>query len=79
MTSTEIAAQEALSGIRQSLQVDGYDLEVTGFESAVLRVGVRALDGACEDCLVPPSAMETMIKAAMPSDIRVERVELTYP
>lgn len=69
-------AATALADLRKGLQADGYDLKVETFDDARLHVGILALDGACEDCLVPSHVMEVMIKAAVPS---AEHVELTYP
>lgn len=77
MSSDDAAsAVKALADLRKGLQADGYDLRVETFDNARLQVGILALDGSCEDCLVPHHVMEVMIKAAVPS---AEQVELTYP
>lgn len=79
MTDNLRLAQDALGGIRESLQADGYDIEVAGLKGSTLSVTIRALEGACADCLVPASVMEGIIMSVVSPATAVDRVELTYP
>lgn len=68
----------ALAGIAGALGADGYALEVD--EAAdTLSLTIVALDGACEECLVPPAIMAPMMSAALDGRYPPEQIRLTYP
>lgn len=69
----------ALTGLREGLQADGYDLVVEDHADDLLALRVVALDNACEDCLVPKDLMESVILDALPDDLGVRQVSLRYP
>jgi Fe-S cluster biogenesis protein NfuA len=69
---------EALEGISEALRLDGYDLQVTGVADT-LDVRIVALDGACEDCLVPAGAMAQTISGALRGSFRPEQITIAYP
>jgi Fe-S cluster biogenesis protein NfuA len=70
--------QDQLRSFRESLQADGYDLCVDGLESGRLYVTIVALEGACEECLVPPPIMERILLDQV-SSLGIFGVDLTYP
>lgn len=67
-----------LSGVRETLQADGYDLQVDGLEGGQLTLTIVALDGACEECLVPKEIMQRVIANNL-DDPSVASIELRYP
>lgn len=69
----------ALDPIAEGLRYDGYDLKVLGLEREVLRVEILAGNEACEECLVSRELMGTIILGNLPSNMAVERVDVTYP
>lgn len=64
-----------LSGVRATLEADGYGLEVSEGE----RVDVRITAGpdACADCLVPEPIMREVLARAL--EVPSDRIDLTYP
>lgn len=78
---TPSEASDTLSGLRQGLNADGYDLEVSTIDDKV-RLRIVALDGACEDCLSPPSVMTRIFAAALQereSSITPDDIVIQYP
>ncbi|MDH3193918.1 MAG: NifU family protein [Acidimicrobiia bacterium] len=73
------AVDEALGGIRVGLQADGYDIEV--IDAAQDRLGLRivALEGACEDCLSPPSVMAMVVSGSLDGAYAPDELDITYP
>jgi hypothetical protein len=59
MSTEQIDA--ALQGLRDTLDTDGYVLEWSMEEEN--RIGIRVFAGsdACEDCLVPPELMRSIV------------------
>ena len=68
-----------LTDLRTALAADGYRLSVTDVSPDALRLEIEALSDACPDCLVPPSVMETIVRASIPDDERFTTLEITYP
>jgi Fe-S cluster biogenesis protein NfuA len=77
-THTPQQVTEALEGIAEALRLDGYDLQVAGV-SDTLELRIVALDGACEDCLVPPGAMAQTISGALRGGYAPEQISIAYP
>jgi|KBSSwiStaDraftv2_1062776.scaffolds.fasta_scaffold414434_2 Fe-S cluster biogenesis protein NfuA len=79
MTSErETDATSRLEGIADALRADGYSLVVEGADET-LHVRIAALDGACEECLVPPVVLTGMLSSALGGDWPPERISVTYP
>lgn len=72
-------ATEALAGIIDAMSADSYDVVVEGATSDELSVSIAARDGACEDCLAPPSIMTTVISTALDGRYRPEQIKIAYP
>ncbi|HHX75088.1 MAG TPA: hypothetical protein GX699_09320 [Firmicutes bacterium] len=54
--------EKALSGIKESLSYEGYDLLYREREDGVIDIQILAGPDACEDCLVPKPILENMIR-----------------
>ena len=77
MTSLDVAQiAESLSGMRQALNADGYELDVD-VNGERVTVSVRADESACPDCLVPKALMLDMISSA--AHLQPGQIALTYP
>lgn len=74
-----VQAQQALEELSKGLDADGYELVVLEANGEVLEVAVRALDDACEDCLVPKDLMAPMIQSTLPPHLGTSKVVLHYP
>jgi Fe-S cluster biogenesis protein NfuA len=78
-TAEDVSA--SLDPLRVGLNADGYDLELTGIDEKV-RLRVVALEGACEECLVPSEVMTrilaTKLQSAQPA-MQPEDIVITYP
>jgi hypothetical protein len=68
--------EPALDKIRQSLETEDYQLQVTMLEDGA-RVAIAAGPAACADCLVPKDLMRAMLAPAL--GLRADRIELAYP
>jgi hypothetical protein len=68
---------EALQPVRSSLQADGYDLIVNGFEDGVLSLEIQAGPRACAECLVPKELMELIIRQSVKT--LAASIRLQYP
>jgi Fe-S cluster biogenesis protein NfuA len=77
-TETAREVTEELAPFAEGLQADGYALEVAE-ATDTLSLTIVALDGACEDCLVPPGIMAPMVSAALAGRYAPEQIRLTYP
>jgi hypothetical protein len=74
----ETDATSRLKGIADALRADGYALVVEGADDTLM-VRIAALDGACEECLVPPGVLAGMLSSALGGEWPPERISLTYP
>ena len=80
MSKVEEAARSALEPIASTMASDGYALTVSEIPSGVLDVRIEALEGACEDCLVPKSVMVPMIESLLADGgVRPTHVSVAYP
>ena len=69
---------EGVDGLRESLQADGYDLRIQDLGAGRLRATVLALEGACEECLVPKDVMRHMLLRQL-KNAGAQEIELHYP
>lgn len=69
--------ESALQPIRNSLQVDGFDLKVEGVNDGVVSVVVFAGPQACLECLIPEEHFKLRIEDKLKGLARV--VRLRYP
>jgi Fe-S cluster biogenesis protein NfuA len=79
MRGNEEAVDEALGVIRTGLKADGYDIEVTEATNTGLKVRIVALEGACEDCLSPPSVMSMVLSGSLNGAYSPDELEISYP
>jgi len=70
---------EKLVGIISSMKADSYELDIVNVESQALHLRIEALDGACEDCLVPSNIMTTIISTALDGRYSSEQIRIEYP
>jgi hypothetical protein len=68
--------EEGLATIRQSLEADGYLLDVTE-NGDRLDARISAGPDACEDCLVPKDLMKVMLEQAL--GVPAQSIEVRYP
>jgi len=71
------AIEEALRPMRNSLEVDGFDLKVEVVEDGVVSVVVLAGPQACQECLIPQEHFKLRIEDRLKGLARV--VRLHYP
>jgi Fe-S cluster biogenesis protein NfuA len=69
--------ERALEPIRNSLQADGFDLQVEGFDNGVVFLVVLAGPKACHDCLLPQEHLQLRLEDRLKGIARV--VQLDYP
>ena len=71
-------AEAALSGLRDVLIADGYDVSLSISGPETLGLDVIAGPGACAECLVPKDLMTAIVMDALAGTIPVSRVEIRY-
>lgn len=69
---------QALVGIAGALEHDGYVLEVSDVSDR-LSLRISALEGACEDCLVPQEVMASTVSSVLGGDYAPEQISIAYP
>lgn len=69
--------ERALQPIRDSLQADGFDLHVEGFDGGVVSLSVVAGPEACLECLLPQEHLQLRLEDKLRAIARV--VRLRYP
>ena len=70
----------AIAVIRESLQLDGGDLDVLGFEGTTARIRLLISKDACHECIMPKDLLEEMILMGIRESIpEVDKVELEDP
>lgn len=75
MSTEQIDA--ALQGLRVTLETDGYALEWRMEEEDRIGIRVFASSDACEDCLVPPELMRSIVDNELgPTPYRVGTITL---
>lgn len=70
---------EKLVGIISSMKADSYELDIVNVESQSLHLRIEALDGACEDCLVPSNIMTVIISSALDGRYSSDQICIEYP
>jgi hypothetical protein len=68
--------ENALSGLRSTLEADDYRMSVAESGSGV-EVTIMAGPNACADCLVPKPIMRNILHAAL--GVPEDAIVLTYP
>ena len=71
------AIEAALRPIRNSLEVDGFDLRVEGINDGIVSVVVFAGRDACLECLIPEEHFKLRIEDKLKGLVRA--VRLRYP
>lgn len=61
------AALAALSGVRQALEADGYELRLSAGQPGHVTVSIEATSDACPECLVPEPVLRSIVEAQMES------------
>jgi hypothetical protein len=79
MAEQASSIEQDLTGLRTALAADGYRLSVTNVGPDSLSLDIEALADACPDCLVPPTVMEIIVRAAIADEARFATLEITYP
>jgi hypothetical protein len=69
--------ERALQPIRDSLQADGFELQVEGFDDGVVSLSVVAGPEACHDCLLPQEHLQLRLEDRLRAITRA--VRLRYP
>ena len=74
------AIESALTPISGALEADGYEMAVSLPSEDLLRVQISAGPGACEDCLISRSMMQSMIETALQgAGLPVPPLDVVYP
>lgn len=71
--------RKAIQPFAEALRCDGYELLVTRVTADAIHLGIEALEGACEDCLVPEHLMAAMISDSLPRSMRSAQLHIRYP
>ena len=74
--------ERALEPIRNSLQADGFDLQVEGFENGVVFLLVSAGPDVCHDCLLPQEHLQLRLEDRLKGiarGVRLHYPEITKP
>lgn len=70
----------ALTPVRETLQADGADVQVAGWNSRVLTLDLRLETVECADCVLPRESLEqTMLLLLQPSLPSLQEVRVTDP
>lgn len=72
-------AEAALSGLRDMLNADGYDMSLSISAPGTLGLKVIAGPDACAECLVPKDLMAAIAMDALAGTIPVSLIEVRYP
>lgn len=71
--------RSAVAGLVSAFATDGYVMRVVEFDGERLHMAIDALEGACAECLVPPSMMTGLIRTSLPKDIAEAQIVIDYP
>lgn len=71
--------EKAIEPFAEALRSDGYEIGVTAAAPDLVELRIDALEGACEDCLVPEHVMAPMIADTLPEALRTATVRIRYP
>ena len=73
------AVSNAISATREGLAASGFAIDCADQEGR-LRFTVRALEGACEECLVPKPVFTSILSRELSDGgIEVDQIEVVYP
>jgi hypothetical protein len=74
------AVNRSIAGTREGLAVSGYAIDCAEGSAGALRFTVRALEGACEECLIPKAIFtEILTQELADGGITGRAIELVYP
>lgn len=73
------AVNRAIIGTREGLEASGFALDCTD-QDGRLRLTIRALEGACEDCLVPKPVFTSILSRELgDGGVTVKGIDVVYP
>ena len=61
--------RHALRGLQDAFATDRFAMEVVSLRDDRLRIAIRALDGACAECLIAADVIRDLIRTQIPSDL----------
>jgi hypothetical protein len=73
------AVSNALEGIRSSLLVDGYTIDVSSASAEGVQVSVGATENACAECLAPTEVLKMIICGQLDGAYQPDEVDLALP
>ncbi len=79
MSDIRSDVEKAIGPFAEALRSDGYEIGVTSASPDLVELEIVALEGACEDCLVPEHVMAPMIADTLPASLRGANVRIQYP
>lgn len=79
MDGLQAEVEKAIEPFAEALRTDGYEIGVTRVAADVVELRIDALEGACEDCLVPEHVMAPMIADSLPASLRHATIRIQYP
>ncbi|MDE3100646.1 MAG: hypothetical protein KGJ98_00260 [Chloroflexota bacterium] len=79
MSDLRSDVEKAIEPFAEALRSDGYEIGVTNASPEVVELKIVALEGACEDCLVPEHVMAPMIAETLPASLKGATVRIEYP
>lgn len=71
--------EKAIEPFAEALRSDGYEIAVASVSEKAIDLRITALEGACEDCLVPEHVMAPMIADTLPPSLRTAAIRIQYP
>lgn len=74
-----LQATDELAGIISAMHADSYALSVVEATADELSLRIDALDGACQDCLSPPSVMTGVVSGALGGRYAPGQISIRYP
>ncbi|HZV48217.1 MAG TPA: hypothetical protein VFD49_00405, partial [Candidatus Dormibacteraeota bacterium] len=72
----EMVDEEGLRALRESLEADGYRIEIRE-QAGRIGAQISATPEACEECLVPKTVLLAMLEQAL--RVPGEAIDLAYP
>ena len=70
---------EAIKDTRQGLEAGGYQLECEDVDGRLV-LSIKALQGTCEECLVPKTVMASIVTEELrEKGIMVRGIDIVYP
>lgn len=71
--------EDALGPFAEAFRADGYAIRIEAIAPSAIHLRIEALEGACEDCLVPEGIMKLMIAESLPGPMRSAAIRIDYP